>query len=228
MRRFLVLAIAACVCAVPLAANAAKPPKKPPGGAPALTITAKPTLITYGRTATISGRLTGPNHGNRPVGLLRNPWPFRAFVNTRRVTRTASNGSYTFTVRPTRHTRYRTVTPQPATIYDTLLRSPEVLILVRLRVGIRLSDSTPRRGQRVRFFGSVAPKHNGRRVFVQRRRRDGSWRTVARTRSRNASGNRSVYSKRVRVFRNGVYRVRVRGHADHRTGTSRSRAIRVH
>jgi hypothetical protein len=80
----------------------------------------------------------------------------------------------------------------------------------------------------VRFFGSVAPKHNGRRVFVQRRRRDGSWRTVARTRSRNASGNRSVYSKRVRVFRNGVYRVRVRGHADHRTGTSRSRAIRVH
>lgn len=228
MRRILVLAIAASVCVVPLAATAAKPPKNPPGGAPALTIAAKPTLITYGRTATISGRLTGSNHGNRPVGLRRNPWPFRAFVDARRVTRTAPNGSYSFTVRPTRHTRYRTVSPQPVTIYDTLLRSPEVLILVRLRVGIRLSDSTPRRGQRVRFFGSVAPKHNGRRVFIQRRRHDGRWRTVARTLTRNAAGNRSRYSKRVRVFRNGLYRVRVRGHADHRTGTSRRRAIRVH
>ena len=103
-----------------------------------------------------------------------------------------------------------------------------MLILVRLRAGIRLSDSTPRRGQRVRFFGSVAPKHNGRRVFVQRRRGDGRWRTVARTLTRDAAGNRSRYSKRVRVLRDGVYRVRVRGHADHRTGTSRTRAIRVH
>jgi hypothetical protein len=228
MLRLLVLAIAACACAAPLAANAAKPPKNPPTNAPALTIAAKPTLITYGRTSTISGRLTGRNHGNRPVGLQRNPWPFRAFVDARRVTRTASNGSYTFTVKPTRHTRYRTVTPQPATIYDTLLRSPEVLVLVRLRVGIRLSDSTPRRGQRVRFFGSVAPRHNGRKVFVQRRRADGRWRTVARTVTRKAAGNRSRYSKRVRIRRSGRYRVRVRGDAHHRTGTSRTRAIRVH
>ena len=228
MRRILVLAIAACACAVPLTANAAKPPKNQPNSSPALTIAAKPTLITYGRTATISGRLTGRNHGNRPVGLRRNPWPFRAFVDARRVTRTASNGSYSFTVKPTRHTRYRTVTPQPATIYDTLLRSPEVLVLVRLRVGIRLSDSTPRRGQRVRIFGTVAPKHNGRKVFVQRRRADGRWRTVARTLTRNATGNRSRYSKRIRVRRSGLYRVRVRGDAHHRTGTSRVRSITVH
>ena len=228
MRRLLVLVIATCVCAIPLAANAAKPPKKPTGNAPALSLTAKPTVITYGRTATLSGRLTGSNHGNRPVGLQRNPWPFRAFVDARKVTRTASNGSYSFTVNPARHTRYRTVTPQPATIYDTLLKSPEVLILVRLRVGIRLSDATPFRGQRVRFFGSVGPKHNGRRVFVQRRRSDGRWRTVARTLTRNARGNQSRYSKRVRIFRSGVYRVRVRGHADHRTGTSRTRTIIVH
>ena len=214
-------------CSVPLTADAAKPPKNPPGRSPALTITAKPTLITFGHSASVSGRLTGRNHGNRRVGLQRNPWPFRAFVNTR-VTRTASNGSYSFTVRPARHTRYRVVTPQPATIYDTLLRSPEVLILVRLRVGIRLSDSTPRRGQRVRLFGSVAPKHNGRKVFIQRRRRDGRWRTVARTVTLDAAGNRSRYSKRVRTLRSGEYRVRVRGDADHRTGNSQGRAIRVH
>ncbi|HEX6714602.1 MAG TPA: hypothetical protein VF066_14505 [Thermoleophilaceae bacterium] len=225
-RRAFLFAIAAFACTVPLTADAANPPKNPPGGAPALTIAAKPTLITFGRSATVSGRLTGNNHGNRPVGLQRNPWPFRGMVNAG-VTRTATNGSYSFTVRPVRHTRYRAVTPQPATIYDTLLRSPEVLILVRLRVGIRLSDSTPTRGQRVRFFGSVAPKHNGRKVFIQRRRRDGRWRTVARTVTRNTTGRRSRYGKRVRIFRSGAYRVRVRGDADHRTGTSRARAIRV-
>jgi hypothetical protein len=227
----LALALAACACAAPLAADAAKPPKKPPkppAGKTALTIGAKPTILTFGGAATVSGRLTGPNHGNKPVELQRNPWPFRAFVDTTVVTRTASNGSYSFKVRPARHTRYRAVTPQPATIYDTLVRSPEVLILVRLRVGIRLSDSTPRRGRRVRFSGSVAPKHNGRKVFIQRRRRDGRWRTVARTLTRNAGGNRSVYSKRVRVSRNGAYRVRVRGDGDHRTGTSRVRVVRVH
>src|SRR5436190_12740640 len=194
-RRVLALAVVACTCALPLAVSAAKPPKKPPKGSPALTITASPAIITFGGTATVSGRLTGSNHGNRPVGLQRNPWPFRAFVDARRVTRTTSNGSYSFKVQPARHTRFRAVTPQPATIYDALIRSPEVLILVRLRVGIRLGDSTPQRGQRVRFFGSVAPKHNGRKVFIQRRRRDGRWRTVARTLTRNARGNRSAYSK---------------------------------
>ena len=224
--RALLFVIAVFACTVPLTAHAAKPPKKP-SGSHTLTITAKPTLITFGRSATVSGRLTGSNHGNRPVELQRNPWPFRAFVKAR-LTRTASNGSYSFTVRPGRHTRYRAVTAQPGTIYDTLLRSSEVLVLVRLRVGIGLSDSTPRRGQRVRFFGSVAPKHNGRAVFIQRRRLDGRWRTVARTVTRNAAGNRSLYSKRVRILRSGAYRVRVRGHADHRTGTSRNRAIRVH
>jgi hypothetical protein len=227
-RRATVLGIIACACLAPFAAQAAKPPKNPPGGAPALTISAAPALVTFGGTATVSGRLTGRNHGNRPVELQRNPWPFRAFVDTGRVTRTSSNGSYSFQVRPARHTRYRTITPQPATIYDTVIHSPEVLILVRLRVGIRLSTSTPRRGQRVRFFGSVTPKHNGRKVFIQRLRPDGRWRTVARTLTLNATGNRSVYSKRVRIFRSGAYRVRVRGDADHRTGTSRVRGIRVH
>src|SRR4051812_1186031 len=113
-RRVIALALAACMCATPFGADAAKPPKKPAGGAPALTIVARPTIVTFGGAATVSGRLTGRNHSNRPVGLQRNPWPFRAFVDTKRVTRTASNGSYSFRVQPARHTRYRVVTPQPA------------------------------------------------------------------------------------------------------------------
>jgi hypothetical protein len=112
--------------------------------------------------------------------------------------------------------------------YETKRTSPEVLVRSRLRVGIRLSDSTPRRGQRVRFFGSVAPKHNGHRVYIQRKRADGRWVTIARTLTRASTGNRSRYSRRVRIFRTTLYRVKVRGHADHSTGFSRARSLRVH
>ena len=219
--------LSALACALPLAAQAQKPPKQPTGGNPALTIAARPSAVTYGGSVVISGSRRGQNRANRPVGLQANPYPFRGFRDAG-LTRTDSKGDYRFTARPTRHTRYRTVSPSPATVYDTLIASGELLVRVRLRVGIRLSDSTPRRGQRVRFFGTVAPKHNGRRVYVQRRRRDGRWVTIARTLTRNTTGNRSRYSRRVRIFRTGAYRVRVRGHADHSTGTSRRRAIRVH
>ena len=218
------LAIVACVCALPLAAEGAKSPAK---GSPSLTIAERPSAVTYGGAVTISGQLKGTHHAGKTVGLQANPYPFKGFT-TRAVVKTDSKGAYRFVVKPVRHTRYRAVTPSPLTVYDTLVKSPEVLVHVRLRVGIRLSDSTPRRGSRVRFFGSVAPKHNGRAVYIQRRRRDGRWVTIARTKTRNATGNRSVYSKRVRIFRTGLYRVRVRGHADHSTGTSRRRLIRVH
>ena len=224
--RIVVLAIAALACGLPLTAGAAKPPKSP-GASPSLTITVKPATVTYGSSAVVSGARRGRNHANQPVALQRNPYPFRGFKNAA-FTRTDSKGAYRFTIRPARHTRYRTVTPEPATVYDTVVKSAEVLVHVRLRVGIRLSDSTPFRGQRVRFFGTVAPRHNGRRVYVQRRRRDGRWITIARTLTRKTTGNRSRYSKRVRIFRTGADRVRVRGHADHSTGTSRRRAIRVH
>jgi hypothetical protein len=217
-------AIAASALLGPLVADAAKPAPKPNVS---LTLTARPAAVTYGNAVTLSGQRKGRDHAGKAVGLQANPFPFKGF-KTVAVVKTDSKGAYRFVRKPRRHTRYRAVTPEPATVYDTAIRSPEVLVHVRLRVGIRLSDSTPRRGQRIRFFGSVTPKHNGRKVFIQRRRRDGRWRTVGRTLTRNASGNRSKYSKRVRIRRTGAYRVRVRGHADHSTGTSRVRLIRVH
>ena len=225
MKRLLIVTtVALCAGTISLAADAAKPPKQQNRS---LTIAAKPASIAYSGSGTISGQRKGPNHGGQTVVLQRNPYPFKGFKDAA-VTKTASNGSYRFTIRPKRHTRYRTVTPRAATIYDSVIRSTELLVHVRLRVGIRLSDATPRRGTRVRFSGSVAPKHNGRKVFVQRRRRDGRWRTVARAITSNATGNRSRYVRRVTIFRSGLYRVRVRGDADHSTGTSRRRAIAVH
>lgn len=210
----------------PLAAGQ-KPPKQPkqPTGTPALSIRASETTVTFGRTSNITGRLRAQNNSGRTIALDHNPFPFPAFTQLT-TGRTDAQGDYAFTVRPARHTRYRARTV-PASDYDLVVSSPEVLVRVRLRVGIRLNDATPRRGQRVRFFGSVAPKHNGHVVAIQRRGRDGRWRTVARTTTRDATGNFSRYSRRVRIFRDGLFRVRVRGHADHGTGTSRTRSINV-
>ena len=228
MKRLICAAgLALCACAIPMVATAAKPPKTPKPGNRSLTLAANPATVTYAAPATLSGTLKGNSHGNKPVALQANPYPFKAFKTVAH-TRTNSKGGYRFVVKPGRHTRYRAITPDPASVYDTVIKSPELLEHVRLRVSIGLSTSTPARGRRVLFSGFVAPKHNKRLVLVQRRRRDGRWITVARSLTRNATGNRSKYSRRVRIFRTALYRVRVRGHADHSTGTSRARSIRVH
>ena len=51
--------------------------------------------------------------------------------------------------------------------------------------------------------------------------------TIARPLLRDAGTARSTYSRRVRVFRDGVYRVKVAGDADHVNGFSRARSINV-
>ena len=48
-------------------------------------------------------------------------------------------------------------------------------------VGFRVSDSTPRAGSRVRFSGTVRPRHNGRRVYVQRKVGTGVFVTIRKT-----------------------------------------------
>lgn len=97
----------------------------------------------------------------------------------------------------------------------------------RIALAFRASDYTLRIGQRIRFFGHARPRHDGLTVHIQRRARDGSFKTVARTRLRAARGNRSRYSRRLRIYRDGVFRARVRGDADHAAGTSDRRRIEV-
>lgn len=96
-----------------------------------------------------------------------------------------------------------------------------------ISVTFRVDDPRPRRGQRVRFFGSVRPPHDGGIVRLQRRGSNGRYRTVARARLRDAGDARSTYSRRLRVFRDGVYRARVPADADHLAGTSRRRRVNV-
>jgi plastocyanin len=92
-----------------------------------------------------------------------------------------------------------------------------------LKLRLKLSDATPRRGGRVRFFGSVRPAIDGR-VLIQRRGRKRSYRTVARVILKDRPST-STFSRRLRAAP-GVYRARIRASADHEAATSSTKRVK--
>jgi hypothetical protein len=190
----------------------------------AVQIAASPSTVTYGRSTVVSGRVTGPKNGGVQVVLEAQPYPFTGpFKAAGAVTSTRSNGHYSFAVSPRIRTRYLVVakTAPPVT-------SAAVTVGVRYAVSFFVSSRFVHRGALVRFFGSVRPAANGRKVFIQRRTSTGAYRTVATTVLRaTTSSTRSSYSRRLRIFASGVYRIRIRGHSPYAASNSRSRRITV-
>jgi hypothetical protein len=210
--RIIVVAALGVLALVPMAATAKKPPKP----AKSLSLAARPNPVVYGRTTALSGRLTGGKAG-QSVSLHADAYPFGGLPSVATAV-TNQKGSYFFIQKPLANTRFQTRIGG--------VRSPVVTVLVRMRVSVHLSDSTPAAGRRVRFSGRVCPRHDGGLVKIQRRR-GRRWRTVRRTRLR--SGTKcSRYSRRVRVHRDGTFRVAARPDAAHITGISRRRRIDVH
>jgi hypothetical protein len=206
-------------------AGAAPKPPKPPNSVPTLTAKATPSPIVFGQSTVVSGRLSHtPTTGGQTIQLQSDPFPYGVFA-TGRTTLTAANGNYAFSsVRPDRNTLYRV---HEAT--GAHLTSNVVLVGVRLSVTFYVSDSTPSRGQRIHFSGSVRPPHGGKLVRIQRKDSTGVFRTVATTRTFNPTGKTySRYSKFLRIFRDGVYQVRVSASdPDHYSGISRTRFLNV-
>jgi hypothetical protein len=191
------------------------------GPAPAITISATPTVVRFGRLVTIGGQAAGSP--NAKVTLEQSPFPYTdPFKNAADGT-TDSAANYAFQVTPALNTRYHVSVKN-----DT---SADVTVGVRPKVRLRLGDRTPQRGQRVRFKGSVKPAHDGMAVRIQRRTRNG-WRTIARPVLRSAAPldgvARSKYHKRIRIRRSGVYRTVMPADGDHARGKSAKRRARVH
>ena len=207
-------------------ASAQKPAK--PGKSPKPTviegpvsITAKPNPVVFGSPVVVSGKVQNAASGTT-VTLLRKTLPATTFSGTGTVT-AGKNGAYSFTVRPPRNTYYRAVSSlEPST------QSGDLLVKVSMLVGLRVSDSTPRSGQRVRFSGIVRPAHDGRTASIQRKTATGGWVTIARTTLRSLDAGTSRYRRTLRVRRSGTYRVRVIGHSDHAMGISRERTLVTH
>ncbi len=221
MRRLLpvVAATVSAAVALPVIAQAAHRPDHPkpaPPGAADLTIAAAPNPTVFRRATVISGSLKGPDNAAKTVVLRQDEFPFGDKVTEVATTTTDAKGNYTFTRRPARNTSYQAVAG-PAI-------SQAVLVKVRIRMSLGVSDATPRVGQLVRFSGRACPAHDGLSVRIQRKTPKGTYRTVRSATLRTGTSGCSAYARRLRVFRDGTYRV-TSDDADHARGFSRPRFL---
>jgi plastocyanin len=97
-----------------------------------------------------------------------------------------------------------------------------------LSVSLKVSDATPLAGKRVRVFGVVRPARDGRKVQIQKRLRNGKFKTIASTRLRDAGADKSIYSLRLRLSADTALRARVAGDGEAGTGLSHGRKLDVH
>jgi hypothetical protein len=207
------LAGVGALMATVIPADAAKPR---PG---ALSIGADHSSVKWGAAVTLGGKLTGSNVSGRNVRVEQDPFPLGSFESAGSATTNAS-GDWSLVLKPTANTRYR------AGVGKT--DSPSVDVLVRPAVTLKLSDRTPRRGQKVRFSGRVCPEHDNVAIVLQRRTK-GGWRRVAGPVLADVPGaGCSSFARRLRVRRDGAYRARFPGDADHAAGNSRVRRAHVH
>ena len=189
-----------------------------------LSIADRPNPLVWCGDTTISGQLTGARQiAGVDVSLRQNPYPYTGGFKALTTVKTDAQGRYAFTRKPKYNTRYEAQAKARPNLTSQALQ-----VRVRTKVTLRVSDSTPARGQSVRFSGSVYPAHDGRLVSLQRRTSTGRFVTVARTRARHVlSGGRSSFARSLTIVAGGVYRAYVGGHADHSAGFAR-RSLSVH
>jgi hypothetical protein len=212
MKRTLIISVAALASLVAPSAQGAPTPQT-------LTMGASATTVKSGGSVTLSGKLAGGKIDGRNVAVREDPFPIDGFVNGGSATTTAT-GDWSLIVKPTVNTRYQARSGKAD--------SPAVDVMVRPAITLKLSDRTPKVGQRVTFSGSVCPERDGTAIALQRRRAAG-WRTVAKPVLADVAGATcSSYSRKLRVRRDGAYRARFLGDAQNVAGNSRVRRARVH
>jgi len=184
-----------------------------------LTMSASATTVKFGGSVTLSGKLAGGKFDAKNVTVREDPFPIDGFANGGNAT-TNATGDWSLAVNPFANTRYQARSGKAD--------SPALDVMVRPAITLKLSDRTPKRGRRVNFSGTLCPEHDGVAIALQRRSASG-WRTVAKPVLADvATTTCSSYAKRLRVRRNGAYRARFLGDADHVAGNSRARRARVH
>jgi hypothetical protein len=201
-----------------------KPGHNPGQGNADVSISATSPIV-WGKSSVVGGSVRGAGAGVL-VDLQSDPFPYSDAEFAKEATvPTDAKGDYRFTPMPKLNTRYRVVAQASPPVTSTI-----ATVLVRIRVKVGVSDSTPKRGSLVTFSGSACPAHDGNLVYVQRRTSTGGYGTVARTKLVDAGDTCSKYSRRVRVFSDGVYRVKVSagGDGDHVAGVSRTVALDAH
>ncbi|HEX4818549.1 MAG TPA: hypothetical protein VFV66_37915, partial [Nonomuraea sp.] len=155
-----------------------------------LTIAVSPTPITFGTYTGISGQLSSKQQGIALI-LQAQPHPFTGNFEDVGTTTTLADGNYTFSHLPSMNTHYRVVTKEKPAV-----RSPEAGVQVRWKVSFGLSDRTPKKGTRVRFYGTVKPAYPNGTVLIQKKTAAG-WKTVKQTVMTTGTAAASKYSVRL-------------------------------
>ena len=212
MKRTIITIAAVAIVAVPVAVQAQPAPDT-------LSINAAPGAVKFGGSITLSGKLTGSNVDGRNVRVQADEFPPDSFSNAGNAT-TNATGDWSLVVKPNANTRYR------ARVGN--MESANLDVTVMPTVSLRLSDRTPRRGQRVTFSGRVCPEHDTVAIALQRRSSTG-WKTIASPVLADIPNVAcSSYSVVKRVRRDGRFRARFLGDTDHAAGNSRVKRARVH
>jgi len=212
MKRTLLLSVAALAALAVPSANGAPTPQT-------LTISASTTSLRFGGTVTFSGKLTGAKVDGKTIAVRQDPFPIDGFTSAGSAT-TNATGDWQLSHKPTVNTRYQARSGK--------VESPAVDVMVRPAISLKLSDRTPRRGQRVRFSGQLCPEKDGVAIALQRRTA-GGWRAVANPVLKDVAGSTcSSFARRLRVRRDGTYRANFPGDAVNVPGNSRAKRANVH
>ena len=168
-----------------------------------LTLGATPNPVPFGKPTVLAGTLSGTGNASRQVVLQSNPFPYtQGFASTTNIQLTGPQGQFAFPLLSVPvNTQYRVLIPTKPEI-----ASPIVSVGVSVSVGTSVTDTRVRRGQRVRFSGSIKPGKGGERIALQKLKPSG-WVTVAGTTAHRSSSTSSRYTKRIRISRGGSYRV---------------------
>ncbi len=176
--------------------------------APALTLTAAPTTIVFGKSVTLSGTVTraGAPVGGQGVALSAQAVGAPVFSPLPPATTDAA-GNYTSVVRPTGRTTYK-ASVAGATV------EPTTQVLVKHSITLR---AVRKRGK-VYLRGTVGPRHV-RRVVVIQKRKGSRWVNVAKVRTSRRSTFQLV---RKATAKRSRFRAKVGADREHLANFSRT------
>jgi hypothetical protein len=190
------------------APTAPLPPPPPPLPPPALTFSALPKTIVFGKSTIISGTLTraGAPLAGQAVTLGAQPIGTPTFAALPPAT-TDATGNFRAVVKPTKRTTYKAA-------FGGVSPDPTVTVLVKHRITLK----GRRRSGKVYVNGTIGPRHVRRLVLIQKKtgRR---WVTIARVRTTRRSTFKLV---RKAPARRTLFRARIAADREHLANVSRS------
>jgi hypothetical protein len=225
MRRTIALTMLAS--AVGMTGSAAAAPPKPPDHNHTkpqdqnrrITVNASPFVVNFSAPLILTGEVKGPTRAHQTVTLQRDRYPYDNRFENVASTNTDNDGNYRFSRVADSDANYRVRGGS---------EHADVAVRVHSLVGLSSTTGSPRRGQLVRFSGTVSPEHNGRLIRLQRRTASGVFRTIRTMTLVPTTGNRSFYTGLVRVFFSGTYRAVIYYDGDHLTSYSPDRRLIAH